>query len=85
MAQPLIGATLAPVPLADGVRHCAPAMALGTLPFHQREAVDVGLGQAAPAAPGGIALDFIDCELAHRRLPLVCDAASVAPRAAAPQ
>jgi hypothetical protein len=85
MAQALVRAARAPVPLADGVRDRAPAMPVGTLPFHQRQTVDVALGQAAPAAPGGIALDFIDREFAHRRLPLVCDARSVSRRGRAPQ
>src|SRR5439155_26161036 len=54
MAQLFVGAALAPVPLADGVRHRAPAVPLRALPFHQAEAVDVGLGEAAAAAPRGI-------------------------------
>src|SRR5437763_4058462 len=62
----LAGAALAPVALPDRMRYRAPAMALGALPFHQRETVDVGLGQATPAPPGGIALDFVERELAHR-------------------
>jgi hypothetical protein len=84
-AQPLVRAALAPVPLPHRVRYRAPAVALGTLPFHQRQTVDVGLGQAAPALPGGVALDFVDRELAHRKAPLVCDAPMVARRATAPQ
>ena len=66
MAQPRVRAALAPVALADGVRHRAPAMALGALPFHQRQAVAVDLREAAAAAPGGVALDFLERELAHR-------------------
>src|SRR5262249_55284923 len=77
-AQPLVRAALAPVPLPHRVRYRTPAVALGTLPFHQRETVDIGLGQAAPATLGGVALDLVDCELAHRKAPLVCDARMVA-------
>src|SRR5438105_12594308 len=69
VAQPLVGAALAPVALPDRVRYRAPAMARGALPFHQRETVDVGLGQATAASPGGIALDFVERELAHRSPP----------------
>src|SRR5207253_4464967 len=60
LAQPLVGAAFAPVALPDRVRYRAPAMPLGALPFHQRETVDVGLGHATAASPGGIALDFVE-------------------------
>jgi hypothetical protein len=64
--QALVGAALAPVALPHGVGDRAPAVAGGALPLHQRQAVDVGFGQATSAEPGGIALDLFERQLAHR-------------------
>jgi len=83
-AQPLVGAALAPMALPDGVRDRAPAVPRGALPFHRRQAVDVGFGHATTTKPGGVALDFFERQLAHRFDSSGCDAGSVAPGAAAP-
>jgi hypothetical protein len=60
MAQALVGAALAPVPLAHRMGDGAPAMTLGAFPFHERQAVDVVFRKASPAVPGGVALDFFE-------------------------
>jgi hypothetical protein len=71
VAQARVGAALAPMSLSDGVRARAPAMARGALPLHERQAVDVRFADHASAARGGSALDLIERELAHPRLPLL--------------
>src|SRR5438128_9190767 len=68
MAQLLVRALLAPVPLADGMRHGAPAVPLPAFPVHQRQAVDVAFGQAASAAACSVGPDFIESEFAHGQL-----------------
>src|SRR5258707_504074 len=65
MAQLLVRALLAPVPLADGVRHRAPAVPLRAFPVHQRQAVDVALGETASTAAHRAGLDFIEGQFAH--------------------
>jgi hypothetical protein len=79
MAQALVGAALAPVPLAYGVRHGTPAMALRALPFHERQAVDVALGDTPAAVAGGVALDLFERQLAHRLLPPASDSSATPP------
>jgi hypothetical protein len=78
VAQPRVRAALAPMALTDGVRHREPAVPCAAFPFQPRQAVDVVGGQAAPAVACGVALDFVEGELAHRvRLLVVRDGSSV--------
>jgi hypothetical protein len=81
MAQALVRAALAPVPLPHGVGDRAPAMALGAFPFHERQAVDVGLGQATAAVALGVALDLFERQLAHMLLPPAADSSATSPNA----
>src|SRR5690349_7957056 len=68
VTQLLVRAALAPVALPDGMRHRAPPVPLCALPFHERQAVDVGLGDELATTARRVGADFIEGQFAHGQL-----------------